>query len=365
MTRNIVDFPDRNAIENEAGAWLIKLDGETPLSTEEMAQLREWLGCSPAHREELQSLARFWGRANILTELAIPFNKPSRVKGRRYWADLRIPTFNLVPMVVGFAVLVLVIGTTLWLQPNFDSSNGHYSTAIGKQQPVTLSDGSVVLLNTNSRIAVAYQEQSRDIRLLTGEAHFTVVRDRGWPFRVYAGSGRIEAVGTAFAVHIKDRDVDVTVTEGSVEIAAINGFDPPVFGDNTLSGPVVDSEPMDVLGTLQTGQRTTIRLAAEVPGADTVDIISTVAPAEITRQLAWRDGQLAFSGEPLEQVVSEISRYTTVSVDIPDPEVRAIRIGGRIPVGETKAMFTSLETNFGLRITHVDQDHIQITIAED
>ena len=42
------------------------------------------------------------------------------------------------------------------------------------------------------------------------------------PFRVYAGGGRIQAVGTAFTVRIKGEDVDVTVTEGKVELASVN-----------------------------------------------------------------------------------------------------------------------------------------------
>ena len=73
---------------------------------------------------------------------------------------------------------------------------------------------------------------------------------------------------------------------------------------------------------------------------------------------------MTFAGDPLEQVVAEISRYTTVTVVIPDPEVRAIRIGGRIAVGETDGMIAALETNFGLRVTRIGQDRIEITTDE-
>jgi len=41
--------------------------------------------------------------------------------------------------------------------------------------------------------------------------------------------------------------------------------------------------------------------------------------------------------------------------------VRSIRIGGRFPVGETTAMLRSLEENFGLRVTRIDQDHVLLS----
>ena len=40
--------------------------------------------------------------------------------------------------------------------------------------------------------------------------------------------------------------------------------------------------------------------------------------------------------------------------------MRAIRIGGRIAVGETDGMIAALETNFGLRVTRIGQDRIEI-----
>ena len=47
MNRNIVEFPDRKVIEEEAGAWLVRLDGDDAPSADELASLREWIGRSP------------------------------------------------------------------------------------------------------------------------------------------------------------------------------------------------------------------------------------------------------------------------------------------------------------------------------
>ena len=315
--------------------------------------------------KELGSLARFWGRANVLTELAIPLDKPQH--GRPGYAEgTRATRLGPVSMAAGLAAATLFVGIAVFLaiapSVRTDSSvdktaigsggDGHYATAIGQQRTVTLDDGSVARLNTNTRLSVEYDERYRDIRLQAGEVHFTVARNGDRPFRVYAGASRIQAVGTAFAVHIKDGDVDVLVTEGSVEIAATRN-PPPAgrLGD--------DLDALHLLGTLQVGQQTTIRRSGQRAGA--IDEIRTVEPIEIEKKLGWRDGLLTFAGDPLEQVVAEISRYTTVTVDIPDPEVRAIRIGGRIAVGETDGMIAALETNFGLRVIRIGDDRIEIT----
>jgi len=267
---------------------------------------------------------------------------------------------------------VCTIVVTLWTRPEpFTTTNGLYATAVGQQQDTILADGSVVLLNTNSQINVEYGTRYRDVHLLQGEAHFTVAKNTGLPFRVFAGNGRVQAVGTAFSVYLKNNAVDVTVTEGSVALASLvmpeglviqNEPTTTAAGSNITNSNVYTED----LGTLKAGQSTTIRSVVDdqVSQAGTLDVIQIVDDQEMTKRLSWRQGLLTFAGDPLEQVVDEISRYTTVSIEITDPAVRAIKIGGQFPVGETDAMLDVLEVNFGLRVTRLGQDHILLSAAE-
>ena len=375
MRENIVEFPDRRAIKEEAGAWLIKLDGDSAPSAEELASLREWLERSSVHREQLGSLADFWGKMNVLTELAVPLGHPESRENRRFVKGLRhaIPQFGLVGFVTAVIVIGIGIAATFMLRPDpFLSSNGFYATAVGQQQATTLDDGSVVLLNTNSQIKVDYNNNFRNIRLLQGEAHFTVVKNAARPFRVYAGDGRVEAVGTAFSVYLKDDSVDVTVTEGKVELASVNrpgngrsllqGI-PPGTGQSSGSNAIVDSGFVETLGTIMAGESATIRSVLDADTVNSINVVETVEPQELAKRLSWREGVLIFAGDPLEVVVDEISRYTTVSIEITDPVVRATRIGGRFPIGETDAMFDALEANFGLRVIHLGHDRVLVSAA--
>jgi len=382
VKENIVEFPDRNTIAEEAGAWLIKLDGDQAPSAEEFDDLREWMERSPVHREELNSLANFWDKMNVLTELAVPLGKP-QTQSTSTQADQGARTktgffegFGRIGLATAAIVLVVTIVFTVWTRPDpITTTNGLYATAVGQQQETSLTDGSVVLLNTNSQIKVEYGEQYRDIHLLQGEAHFTVAKNAGLPFRVFAGNGRVQAVGTAFSVYLKNNAVDVTVTEGSVALASLI-MPEGLATQNEPTTTTVDRPDSNItnnnvytedLGILKAGQSTTIRSVVDdqVSQADTLDVIQTVDDQEMTKRLSWRQGLLTFAGDPLEQVVDEISRYTTVSIEITDPAVRAIKIGGQFPVGETDAMLDALEANFGLRVTRMGQDHVLLSAAED
>lgn len=357
MTERIIHFPDRKVLEAEAGAWLIRLDGDTPLADAEKAALRDWLARSPAHADELRDLARLWGRMNILTELAVPLEsqQPAQTASRPTVKPRKFLPFTLPAAGALAAMLLAVVAATFWFNDAaIDRDNGLHATVVGEQKSLTLPDGSVVLLNTNTQVRVDYSQQFRDIRLLQGEAHFTVAKDAEHPFRVYAGSGRIQAVGTAFAVYLRDKDVNVTVTEGKVSLA--------VHADSLEPGAGLIGNDFALL---EAGQSTVISAQAndEAQLQSAAESIHTITPPEMERQLSWRQGLLTFNGEPLEQVVTEISRYTNLSIQIDDPAIKAIKIGGQFQVGETEALLNSLEANFALRVTRLDNDRVLLTSA--
>lgn len=386
--KNIVEFPDRAKIEQEAVDWLIRLDGDTPPTKKEMQALKEWIARSPAHLDELEKLNTFWGNLSVLTELNIPMVKPALLAMSQSRAQHSKPAKARSPrsprVAWGMAASVLFVGVLLltnWLGgPQFDSTNGYYTTSIGKQSTITLADGSSVRLNTNSQIKVDYSDGYRNIYLVQGEAHFDVANNKAKPFRVYAGKGRVQAVGTSFTVYLREKDIKVLVTEGKVALAAQKpGLDPRKLSDvNLESKPekgIADSVslpsdpeyyltiPVEQLGLLVEGQGATILVAQDnLPdspaGPQKVELMDAQA---IERREAWRQGLLLFAGDSLEDVVAEISRYTTMSIEIVDPSLKKIRIGGQFRVGDISGMFDVFEANFGLSVTVLDKNHVQIS----
>jgi transmembrane sensor len=79
------------------------------------------------------------------------------------------------------------------------------------------------------------------------------------------------------------------------------------------------------------------------------------------RQLSWTDGKLIFDGESLQEVVDEISRFTTIKIEMTDPKIQNIRIGGQFSATETDAFFDILESSFDISINRLTEDHIVLT----
>ena len=352
--KRIVDFPNKESIDAEAVEWLIRLDGDEPLSEDELNRFSKWAHASHLHKKRIQQLAAEWDKLNVLTELAVPLAQPRR--GRRWlsgpsWSSMRRG------MVTAAVIVGVVVGALYWYAPEpIVDTNGFYATAIGDRTSATLVDGSVVLLNTNTQIRVAYDQNFRDIHLLQGEAHFSVAENDEKPFRVFAGMGRIEAVGTAFAVYLRGDLVDVTVTRGRVNLAST--YRTP----DTAPDLAAQDIPVSTLGELVAGQAATITRMDEEPNSGGVlNDLRVVEAREMSKLLSWRDGVLIFSGEPLEEVVEQISRYTPVTIEFSDPDVRSIRIGGRFPVGETDIMLNALEEDFGLRVIRASNNQIIVS----
>jgi transmembrane sensor len=83
---------------------------------------------------------------------------------------------------------------------------------------VRLGDGSTVLLNTDTALSLADDEETRRLRLHHGQAVFTVAPDPDRPFEVEAAGGRIRALGTVFEVYENAGRVAITVQEHAVQV---------------------------------------------------------------------------------------------------------------------------------------------------
>lgn len=95
-----------------------------------------------------------------------------------------------------------------------------YATRKGEKRVVSLDDGSVITLNTSTRLQVRYTKGRRQIHLTEGEALFDVAKDHRRPFVVTARNADVQAVGTSFTVsNVSNAPVEVLVREGIVDVA--------------------------------------------------------------------------------------------------------------------------------------------------
>lgn len=339
-----MNMSNPSSINRQACEWVAKLH-EADLSEKEHAELKAWMAESPEHKAEIRRMAKRWEELNSLTLLAVPADHLDEQLNKK-GGDSRLK------ISVAAVAACLVLAILIWPQFQFDDATmpslQSYSTDIGEQQLITLPDNSTVLLNTKSQFDVAYSPNYRDIYLAHGEAHFEVESAPERPFRVFAGKSKVRAVGTAFSVYLKKETVEVTVTHGSVQI-------------DSIREPIVDNTQSLDINTVS--NRSIVKAGQVAEFDQTVGTIKTNTLPETAQIPAWHHGQLKFSGEPLEEVVEEISRYSPFSIVILDSELRNLRIGGIFDVGETRKMFDALEDGFGIKAEYINENLIHLTVA--
>jgi transmembrane sensor len=96
-----------------------------------------------------------------------------------------------------------------------------------------------------------------------------------------------------------------------------------------------------------------------------VERAEVVSDAELSRKLAWRQGQLIYSGQPLAEVLADISRYSDIEIELADPALGNLPVGGAFSVNQTDAIFAALENNFGVHVEWIDARHVRLTSAGD
>jgi len=186
-----------------------------------------------------------------------------------------------------------------------------YRTQVGESLPLSLEDGSSILLNTDTEIAVRVGPAGRDIRLFRGEAFFNVVHKDNWPFVVSAGRTTTRDVGTAFSLHMTENQaVDLIVSEGRVQVdsADVPGVEQSVPGTEPT---MIEAGDIAVIHDREVSVTAHNELAVE-------------------RKLAWTRGELVWRGESLAQVVQEVNRYNRIQLRVGDPSIAQLPIGGTI-----------------------------------
>ena len=356
---NVVPLEEPKSVSSQASAWLAKLDGDDP-SPQDVQHFKQWIKEDPAHIAAFEHVAAAWDSLNILTKLPLVLEQQTlrqRREQRQTAAEVVAFPYRSIALAASF-VLMLLVGWQFNFSPPDQAS---YFTAVGEQKTITLPDNSVVQLNTNSRLKFDYRGAVRAIYLYEGEAHFSVAKNPDRPFEVFVGTGRVRAVGTAFSVMLNKRsdNINVLVNEGVVEVVPEVGApgsealpEQPVADD---SGGLVPAEsPPPRSQRVVAGN-------AVVFDREAVQAVEVVKDEEMQRRLAWQEGLLVFSGEPLEDVVTQISRYTDTRIIIKSDSIRRLRIGGQFQVADTRALFNALEQGFGLQVEYATDSLVYLS----
>jgi len=76
--------------------------------------------------------------------------------------------------------------------------------------------------------------------------------------------------------------------------------------------------------------------------------VENVVNEQIEAAISWREGDLIFRGESLDQVLREVARYTPLRFEIQDEIARATRVAGLYRAGDADTLLESLRANFNI-----------------
>jgi len=267
-------------IDSLAASWATRRDLGT-LSPAEEAEFQDWLAADKRHLGA-------YGRAEAVLFRLDRLNVASLDGGAS--ENIPPPYWNRRRLVLAgsaAASVAAAIGVALHLPESVREST--FSTAIGQIREVVLADGSVVILNTDTKIRVRFTDEVRDIGLLRGEAQFDVAKNKKRPFIVSAGDTRVRAVGTSFTVSmLPKKPVRVLVKEGVVELQR---------ADAAAAIPVRASANIQAIAPI---------------GAPFVTL--AVPEEKLARDLAWQQGRIALDNQRLEDAAEEFARYSEVRI---------------------------------------------------
>jgi transmembrane sensor len=77
--------------------------------------------------------------------------------------------------------------------------------------------------------------------------------------------------------------------------------------------------------------------------------VQPMSPAQQAQELGWQQGVLVFQGETLAQVLTEMGRYSNQRIELADPNLARLRIGGRFDAGRTDSLLKALHEGFGIQ----------------
>ncbi len=304
--------------------WFFTLQA-APQDDDLRARFEAWRSASSLHADCYAEVAGSWDIPEMDTvagQVIAKTGYPERTT-ETVVVNMRRPPKRVSTWIMSAAASVL-LAIGVWQYPGLRLQwASDYMTVAGGRDDVTLPDGSRMVMNTDTAVAVNFEGAHRSIKLLKGEAYFDVVPDASRPFHVIGGFSDVVVKGTAFSVRTDDELDTIHLEHGHVDVSRL-------------------SDPEDT-ASLERGEKITARAG----------VLSAVEKNDGSNDFAWLQGQLIFEDQPFSKVLSEIRRYYGHSIIVANGEIGAVRVNGRYRLDNPERAIRSLATAVGASVTRV------------
>lgn len=247
--------------------------------------------------------------------------------------DMRRVWFKRASTIAASILIPVLIISTVYFYKEMD----HYkqipnivSVNKGQRAGITLPDGTIVHLNSESKLTYTpdFNGKLREV-VLEGEAFFEVTPNKEKPFIVKTSVFDVEVLGTSFNVSVYNDEniVETALMEGKVKLTMQGCPSNPVY--LTPSQKFIYSRS---------------------------DRQGTISIMEGDTELAWKQGILAFSAEPLEEVFRKIERWYGVTMHYDKESLVNDNFTGQFKMISIQEMMNILRMHYNLKFKIENND---------
>ncbi len=271
-------------------------------SKKDQERVAEWKKSSPKAEEEFTDLEKIWKKRyfakediELVSQNEVNEQIWNKVFERNESKSFKAINSNyfikiaavLIVFISAVFVMVYVTDHCPKIEPQVSSIVKE--TLKGQKSTITLPDGSIVYLNSGSKISYLsdYNNSLRYIEL-EGQAFFDVFKDKEKPFIVKCRGLEVEALGTSFDVNSYGvNSIQVSLVTGKVKLQ-------------------IPEMPEKESFTLSPGQYSIINNEYDITDKGNFD------PYEV---LAWKEGRLIFKDESLDEIIPKLELWYAVQID--------------------------------------------------
>ena len=267
----------------------------------ELEEVNRWLNEDAEHPLLLEKLKRQWEAVQVdasvfvIPDKAAVWNKvQARIRDKAkqvpmYSRSLLIRVSSVaafIALVLGFSLSFLLNGQKeSWQASQFENV---VMAPSGQKTQLVLPDGTLVWLNSGSRLSYNYQYSTKDrVVYLEGEAFFDVKKDTQYPFIVKAGAVDVKVHGTAFNVsaYADEDDIMVALLRGKVSL--------------------LSATDQKLLAYLSPDQEATVSKRS---------LSCRVESCDASIESSWHHNLLKFDGTPAKEVWKKLERWYGVDI---------------------------------------------------
>lgn len=269
-----------NTLLTQATKWFLRMKDAAP-DHAERGKFEAWLMSSEANRQAYQKVAETWQDFDSSESIKQISNAMLNRK-----LDESIRKRHRTSQLAKFGAVVIFSIASLFLWHTWQDFQAQpletiaQNSDIGQMVSRTLTDGSKLMLDSNSRTEVVYYRDKRYVRLLQGQAVFEVVKDANRPFVVESNHARVTVKGTRFVVNMLKHKTVVAVDHGKVQVETMQSGEPHqiTLTDGQVAEIATKSPPVKVYKPVQD-------------------------------YFAFLQGKLIFDGASIDEVTETLSRY--------------------------------------------------------